>query len=122
MMKGYMAVMKRHLIPKWSVGPPAGYCGFCTWPLVGCGGSSSLELGIQSNIFMDSSVYELSCRTPTLKVTTDSSSTFFNNAGETVTFALGDIVLGSPRASVLTPISIVPAALFQVHRVLRIRR
>jgi len=45
MMKGSMAVMKKHIIPQWPVGLPAGCCGFCTWPITGCSGSSVLGPG-----------------------------------------------------------------------------
>ena len=76
---------------------------------IGCGSSGG---GAPlSGEFVDSAVSGLSYRTDALSGTTDANGTFAYFPGETVTFSLGGIVLGSTQGqATLTPVDLVPGA------------
>ena len=86
--------------------------------LIGCGGSgdgvgsnSAPMSGIQEGVFVDSPVQGLHYETNTQSGTTDANGKFFYMEGETVTFSMGDLVLGEALAApVMTPIDMVPDA------------
>jgi hypothetical protein len=72
---------------------------------------SSSDSGTQHGIFMDSAVEGLTFTTETLRGETDSQGRFSYESGETVTFSLGGIVLGtSPAKSVITTLDLVTGA------------
>jgi hypothetical protein len=76
--------------------------------LAGCGGGDEgrgdTELG---GIFQGGNVIGLHYRTPTREGVTDASGTFKYLAGETVTFSIGAIELGSaPGAAAITPFTL----------------
>jgi antitoxin component YwqK of YwqJK toxin-antitoxin module len=65
------------------------------------------EPKLQTGVFVDSEVAGLNFRTETQSGITNENGEFFYYEGETVTFSVGDIELGSAEgASQLTPISI----------------
>ncbi len=91
-------------------------CGLA-WTMA-CGGAST---GVKSEeaapsavlrgVFLDGPVGGLTYATPTLKGVTKADGVFEYRAGETVTFAIGDIVLGKASGKdVITPLDIVPEA------------
>lgn len=79
-------------------------------------GCSTLGIGVSGapalkGVFMDGPVGGLSYSTPTLKGVTKADGIFEYQAGETVTFSLGGLVLGSaPGKPVITPVDIVKDA------------
>jgi len=83
--------------------------------ITGCGGGSS-ENGTSSSIllsgrFVDSPVEGLEYETETQTGITDADGTFMYLAGETVTFYVGDVMLGSATAQpVMTPLELVEGA------------
>ena len=92
--------------------------------LIGCGGgggdgggsNSALVSGVQEGVFVDSPVQGLHYETNTQSGTTDANGKFFYKEGETVTFSMGDLVLGEAMAaSVMTPIDMVPDATDETH-------
>ncbi len=88
--------------------------------LSACGGSSSSSgtpgTATTQGVFLDSAVNGMQYQTATQSGTTDSNGTFNYIAGETVTFHIGDIVIGTAMgASTLTPVSLVPGAVDETH-------
>ncbi|MEE9911873.1 MAG: hypothetical protein K4571_09120 [Deltaproteobacteria bacterium] len=80
-------------------------------------GCSSLGLSVSDTpvalkgVFMDSPVGGLNYSTPTLKGVTKADGIFEYAAGETVTFSVGSLVLGSAAGKpVVTPVDLVPGA------------
>jgi hypothetical protein len=91
--------------------------------LIGCGGSgdggglnSASMSGVQDGVFVDSPVQGLHYETNTQSGTTGVNGEFFYMEGETVTFSMGDLVLGEAMgAPVMTPIDMVPDASDETH-------
>lgn len=83
-------------------------------PLAGClgGGGSSDDDDVRSGTFVDSPVAGLNYQgSQTGASTTSDSGTFNYRSGETLTFAIGDLVLGSAAgAEMLTPLDMVSGA------------
>lgn len=82
--------------------------------LIGCGGdgdtTSSTET-VSTGVFIDSAVEGLYYETATHSGTTNSLGEYDYMPGETVTFSIGGIVLGSSvTGAVVTPLSLVPSA------------
>ena len=91
--------------------------------LVGCGGggSSSTPAPVQpivlTGVFVDSPVAGLSYSTPSRSGVTNAAGEFQYEAGETVSFRLGNIELGSaPAAEMVTPIDLIGANSFDEAR------
>jgi len=82
--------------------------------LTACGGGSEDENNDSTPVtgeFIDSAVEGLSYKTETQSGLTDSEGKFIYIPGETVTFSIGDIVLGSAKGeAVITPVSLVTGA------------
>jgi len=86
--------------------------------LAGCGGGSGSSDGtdtssssLLSGTFVDSPVEGLEYETETQTGVTDADGTFMYMAGESVTFYVGDIMLGGGMAqSVMTPVDLVEGA------------
>jgi hypothetical protein len=80
--------------------------------LVACGGgNNNSEPATQQGVFLDSVVQGLQYTSGSLMGTTDASGMFIYEAGGTVTFKVGDIVIGTaPGASIITPVSLVSGA------------
>lgn len=65
------------------------------------------EPEVLSGVFLDSAVEGLTFETATQSGTTDSNGTFMYLAGESITFSVGDILLGSaPGQDEITPITL----------------
>ncbi|WVM88117.1 hypothetical protein UMZ34_17730 [Halopseudomonas pachastrellae] len=84
-------------------------------PLAGClggGGGSDDETASASGVFVDSPVAGLNYSgTQTAASTTSDTGEFVYRGSETLTFAIGDLVLGSaPGGAMLTPLDIVSGA------------
>jgi len=104
----------------------------CTWISIlliltacggGGGGSSSPPIA-QTGVFIDAAVEGITYRTATQSGTTDSAGSFNYLPEETVSFYIGDILVGSASATpLLTPIELVPDAVdetdTQVTNILR---
>ena len=74
-------------------------------------GSDGSNVATSSGVFVDSPVSGLQYDTGTQSGLTDGNGRFFFQEGETVTFSIGDLVLGSGVArSVVTPVEIVVGA------------
>ncbi|MDE2418274.1 MAG: hypothetical protein KGN32_10755 [Burkholderiales bacterium] len=83
--------------------------------LAACGGGSSTGASTGSTqvaTFIDSPVEGLTFRSSTLSGLTDRNGNFPYMPGETVTFSIGNIVLGSlkPNGDKVTPLQLVPGA------------
>ena len=78
----------------------------------GGGGSvGSSEESRSSGVFVDSVVAGLTYTTTTLSGITDANGVFRYAAGETVTFSIGGVLLGTAEgASTITPMDLVPSA------------
>jgi len=77
----------------------------------GGGGPATIAPTASTGVFLDSAVAGLSYKTPTFSGTTNSLGEYDYLPGETVTFSIGGIVLGSSVAGPLvTPLSLVPGA------------
>ncbi len=78
--------------------------------LIGCGALDSVmkdSSGALKGVFMDSPVGGLSYATPTQKGVTGADGVFKYQAGETVTFSVGAVKLGSaPGKPVVTPLDL----------------
>jgi len=108
-------ILKQH---KTSVLLFALFAGIST--LAACsGGSSSNTAGSAaassantlSGVFFDAPVQGLNYQTATMSGITDENGIFMYHDGETVTFAIGDVMLGSaPGSPMMTPIDLVPGA------------
>lgn len=86
-----------------------------TTTLLGCGGSGSSSSPppqpTQTGVFLDSPVAGLAYSTPGQQGVTNSRGEFIYRSGETVTFSLGNTVLGSATgAPEVTPLSLIQAA------------
>lgn len=83
-------------------------------PLLACGGSGIGDLGSSNSAtgtFVDEAVSGLHYQTPTHSGVTDANGTFTYTPGETVTFSMGDVMLGQGTAkSTMTPVDLVPGA------------
>jgi hypothetical protein len=80
-----------------------------TLSLVACGSGIPQ---IATGVFIDSTVEGLNYQTKTHSGITNSRGEYRYEPGETVTFSVGGIVLGSaPATGVVTPLSLVPAAI-----------
>ena len=83
--------------------------------LTACGGGGGGGGGDASNIYtgqyIDSPVQGLDYVTATQSGTTDSQGNFRYEAGEEITFSIGDVVLGTTYAkSIITPLDLVAGA------------
>jgi para-nitrobenzyl esterase len=78
------------------------------------GGSSSPATNFDTpltGVFVDAPVEGLNYQTETMSGITDGNGTFKYHVGETVTFMIGDLMLGSAAGSdIMTPIDLVPGA------------
>jgi len=83
------------------------------------GGSSSTATGadgsgspnLLTGVFLDAPVAGLNYQTATMSGSTDVDGTFMYHEGESVTFSIGDVMLGSaPGDHIMTPIDLVPGA------------
>jgi len=73
--------------------------------------NSDTKPAVKGGTFVDSPVSGLSYRTLTLSGTTNPSGVFMYNPGETVTFAIGGLALGSATGkSTVTPLDIIAGA------------
>jgi hypothetical protein len=92
----------------------------------GCGGgggsSTSSSVPTLTATFIDSPVSGLEFNTPTLSGTTDVNGNFIYKDGESVTFHIGNIYLGSakPKDGKVTPLSIINTTDINDARVVRI--
>jgi len=86
---------------------------------VGCGGGSGGAATIQGT-FVDSPVEGLQYETPTQSGITDAEGGFECQGGETITFSIGDIVLGSGSCNqIMTPIDLVGEAFNETHETVK---
>ena len=77
----------------------------------GGGGGGGEASKINTGKYIDSPVQGLSYLTATQSGTTDSQGNFRYEAGEEITFSIGDVVLGTTFAkSIVTPLDLVPGA------------
>jgi len=85
----------------------------------GCGGGGSsgqTQPAVSQGVFLNSAVEGLRFETGTLDGFTNADGTFTYRAGESVSFFIGGVELGSaPGAPVLTPIDLVPGATDPQH-------
>lgn len=88
------------------------------------GGSTSTAPGVDGSdsstaltgVFLDSPVGGLNYQTASMSGITDSAGTFMYHEGETITFLIGDIMLGSaPGNFIMIPIDLVPGAVDETH-------
>lgn len=89
-------------------------------PLLACGGGSGTGSATSSDpatgTFVDEAVSGLHYQTPTHSGVTDVNGTFTYTPGETVTFSMGDVMLGQGTAkSFMTPVDLVPGATNESH-------
>lgn len=81
--------------------------------LAGCGGGSD---GPSSGRFLDSAVAGLRYETETHSGITDADGRFYYDDGQTVTFSIGDLVIGEAVGDIiLTPVDLVPGAVDETH-------
>lgn len=74
-------------------------------------GGGSTPSSNSTGVFLDGAVQGLEFETPTISGITDAQGTFVYQKGETVSFMIGDISLGSATgAGVLTPVELVSGA------------
>jgi hypothetical protein len=77
--------------------------------------STATDIGssnILTGVFVDSPVEGLNYQTETISGITDENGTFRYHEGETVTFMIGDLMLGSARGNdIMTPIDLVLGAM-----------
>jgi len=77
----------------------------------GGGGGGSETSSLNSGKFIDSPIEGLEYHTATQSGTTDSQGNFRYEAGEEITFSIGDLVLGTTLAKgIVTPLDLVPGA------------
>jgi hypothetical protein len=98
--------------------------GLCFITLAACGGGGGGDGGgitpsgptILQGVFLDSAVEGLAYSSGGQSGTTDASGTFSYEQGATITFKVGDIVLGTANAqSIMTPISLVSGAVDETN-------
>ncbi len=71
---------------------------------------------VASGLFLDSAVQGLTYVTATQGGTTDSAGTFQYIPGETITFSIGGVVLGSIAGKdIITPVDLIPGATDETH-------
>jgi len=104
---------------------------FVLFALAACGGGgggssndSSNDSSVSQGVFIDSAVEGLRFETATQSGFTDPDGTFLFQAGEVVSFYIGDILIGSSTGQAqITPIDLVPGAIdatnSQVTNILR---
>ncbi len=89
-------------------------CGILVISLAGCGGGGGTVAtpeGVQTGSFIDSPVCGIQYDTPRWNGLTEPDGTFNYQPGETVTFSIGNVVLGSAQAKrFVTPLDLVPWA------------
>jgi len=81
--------------------------------LISCGGGSDDESSPQNleGVFLDSTVAGLNYKTQSIEGITNELGKFQYKAGESVTFSIGDIVIGEAKGqAVITPINLVQGA------------
>lgn len=86
---------------------------FISFSLVACGGGGTTPSAptVLQGVFLDSVVEGLTYTSVSQSGTTDANGTFNYVQGETITFKVGDIVIGTATAKgVMTPISLVSVA------------
>ncbi len=89
----------------------------------GGGGSSSSSSSVSSGSFIDSAVEGLTYSTPTQSGKTDNIGRFYYTNGETVSFYIGNIFIGSAiGGSQITPLEIVSSGDINNAKVLNIAR
>ncbi len=92
--------------------------GLCLW-LAACGGGGGGGSGggaVNDGVFIDSAVQGVRYETATLSGFTSASGTFQYADGESVSFFIGDILLGrTAGAPQVTPIDFVPGAIDETH-------
>ncbi len=77
----------------------------------GGGGGAGDTSTVNTGIFIDGPVHGLAYKTATQNGTTDSQGIFKCEAGEEITFSIGDVVLGTTLCkSIITPLDLVPGA------------
>lgn len=93
-------------------------CSIVLFALAGCGGGTS-GLGPLRGIFVDAPVEGLDYTTTSgISGKTDANGRFYYDAGDTVTFKIGDLNLGSAKgASQVTPVDIIAGATANDQRV-----
>lgn len=97
--------------------------------LIGCGGGGSggtvdSSTGISTATFIDSSVKGLEFESATQSGTTDSNGNFIYKEGESITFHIGNLYIGSakPKNGKITPLDIIGTSDTTDERVVRILR
>ena len=88
--------------------------------LAGCGGGGGESAPDQpatlQGVFLDSKVSGLFYRSGSLSGFTDSDGIYSYEAGATITFEIGGIVIGAAKAQpIMTPLSLVPEAVDETH-------
>ena len=93
--------------------------------VTGCGGGgghtdtgmgSGMGSGVASGTFLDSAVEGLHYETTTQSGFTDRDGTFYYRGGETISFYMGDVMLGeAPADQYMTPVDLVPGAIDEMH-------
>jgi para-nitrobenzyl esterase len=87
-------------------------------------GSSSTVAGagdagnpnLLTGVFLDAPVEGLNYQTATISGVTDEFGTFMYHDGETVSFMIGDLMLGfAPGSDIMTPIDLVPGAVDETN-------
>ena len=82
----------------------------------GGGGSTPSGPTERQGVFLDSAVEGLTYTTGGITRTTGAGGTFLYEPGATITFSIGDIVIGTVNAqSVITPVDLVPGALDETN-------
>ena len=80
------------------------------------GSNNSTNLTALTGVFLDSPVEGLHYQTDTISGFTGENGTFMYHDGETVTFSIGTVMLGSaPANHIMTPIDLVPGAFDETH-------
>ena len=98
---------------------------FAANTLISCGGGSEgrtdFALEIATGQFKDSNVEGLSYVSGSQRGITDALGTFSYEVGNTVTFSIGNVILGTAEGgSIVTPLDLVPEGTFLDQRVLNI--
>ena len=79
--------------------------------LMGCSALSSIVGGAETGVFLDGPVGGIAYKTPSQAGITKADGVFLYKEGETVTFSIGALALGSAVGKkVITPLDIVPGA------------
>ncbi len=82
--------------------------------LINCGGGGGS--GVSTGVFIDSPVHGLGYETQTQRGVTDSEGRFAYKSGESVTFHIGNVILGQALGKeIITPFDLVPEALDETH-------